>query len=144
MASPDLPREVAGLVWLKEARAFIVHQFVGRNDPPPEARPLLDRFARLLDVSTTVAAIVLAIIVAQVATQAYALVDLARREAVRGGRKWLWALVIALGNLPGAIGYLVAGRPTPEVDVSAAGSGASGARGEAARRAVDALYKPRN
>jgi hypothetical protein len=106
--------------------------------------PLLDRLARLLDVSSTVAAIVLAIIVAQVATQVYALVDLARREAVRGGRKWLWALVIALGNLPGAIGYLVAGRPTPEVDVSAADSGASGARDEAARRAVDALYKPRN
>ena len=105
---------------------------------------MLDRFARLLEVSTTVAAIVLAIIVAQLATQAYALVDLARREAVRGGRKWVWALVIALGNLPGAIGYLVAGRPTPEVDVPGAGSGASTAGGEAARRAVDALYKPRN
>lgn len=105
---------------------------------------MLDRFARLLEVSTTVAAIVLALLVAQVATQAYALVDLARREAVRGGRKWVWALVIGLGNLPGAIGYLVAGRPTPEVHVSGAGSGASAAGGEAARRAVDALYKPRN
>jgi hypothetical protein len=105
---------------------------------------MLDRFARLLDVSTTVVAIALALIVAQVATQAYALVDLARREAVRGGRKWVWALVIVLGNLPGAIGYLVAGRPTPEVDVSGGGSDASAARGDAARRAVDALYKPRS
>lgn len=103
---------------------------------------MLDRLARLLDVSTTVAAIVLAIIVVQLATQAYAFVDLARRQVVRGGRKWLWALVIGLGNLPGAIAYLVAGRPTPEVDVSAAS--ASAARGEAARRAVDALYKPHN
>jgi Phospholipase_D-nuclease N-terminal len=102
---------------------------------------MLDRFARLLDVSTTVAAIAVALLVAQVATQAYALVNLARREAVRGGRKWVWALVITLGNLPGAIAYLVAGRPTPEVDVSGAGSAA---RGEAARRAVDALYEPRN
>ena len=105
---------------------------------------MLDRFAQLLGVSTTVAAIVLALIIAQVATQAYALVDLARRDAVRGGRKWVWALAIALGNLPGAIAYLVAGRPTPEVDVSGAGSDASPAGGEAARRAVDALYEPRN
>jgi hypothetical protein len=105
---------------------------------------MLDRFARLLDVSTTVAAIALALIVVQVATQAYALVDLARREAVRGGKKWVWALVIALGNLPGAIAYLAAGRPTPAVDVSSADSGASAARGDAARHAVDALYKPRS
>jgi hypothetical protein len=105
---------------------------------------MLDWFGRLLQVSTTVAAIVLALIVLQVATQAYALVDLARRDAVRGGRKWVWALVIALGNLPGAIGYLVAGRPAPKVDVSGAGSGASAAGNEAARRAVDVLYNPRD
>ena len=105
---------------------------------------MLDRFARLLDVSTTVAAIVLALIVAQLAMQVYALVDLARRDAVRGDRKWVWALVIAFGNLPGAIGYLVAGRPTPQVDVSGAPSGASAAGAEAARRAVDALYGPRD
>jgi hypothetical protein len=104
---------------------------------------MLDRFARLLEVSTTVAALVLALVIAQVATQAYALVDLARRDAVRGGRKWVWALVIALGNLPGAIGYLVAGRSAPEVDASGAGSGASAAGADAARRAVDALYGPR-
>lgn len=105
---------------------------------------MLDRFARLLEVSTTVAAILLALIVAQVATQLFALVDLARRDSVRGGRKWVWALVIAFGNLPGAIGYLVAGRTPPEVNVSGAGSGASTAGGEAARRAVDALYGPRD
>jgi hypothetical protein len=105
---------------------------------------MLDRFAEILGVSTTVVAIALALIVAQLATQAYALVDLGRRDAVRGGRKWVWALVILLGNLPGAIGYLVAGRPTPEVDVSSGGTAASAVRGEAARRAVDALYKPRN
>ena len=105
---------------------------------------MLDRFARLLDVSTTVVAILLALIVVQVATQVYALVDLARRDAVRGGRKWVWAVVIALGNLPGAIAYLAAGRAAPEVDVSSAGSGASAAGAEAARRAVDTLYKPRD
>ena len=100
---------------------------------------MLDRLAQLLNVSITVAAIVLVLAVVQVATQAYALVDLARRRAVRGAQKWVWALVIALGNLPGAIAYLVAGRPDSE-DVPSGGSGASAAGSEAARRAVDVLY----
>jgi hypothetical protein len=105
---------------------------------------MLDRLARLLDVSTTVAAIVLALVVTQVATQVYALVKLARRDTVRGGRKWVWALVIALGNLPGAIVYLVAGRPEREADASDGSPGAGAARGEAARRAVEELYGPRD
>jgi len=104
---------------------------------------MIDRFARLLDVSTTVAAVLLVLICVQVATQAYALVDLVRRERVRGDRKWPWALAILFGNFPGAIGYLVAGRPMPEVDVPAGGR-AGGGGADAARRAVDALYKPRN
>ena len=105
---------------------------------------MLDRLARLLEVSTTVAALVLALLIVQVATQVYALVDLARRDTVRGGRKWVWALAVALGNLPGAIAYLVAGRSEPEVHVEGAGSGADAAGREAARRAVDALYGPRD
>jgi hypothetical protein len=93
-------------------------------------------------VSTTVAAIVVALVVVQVATQAYALVDLARRDTIRGGMKWVWALIIAAGSLPGAIVYLVAGRLTAEVDASAGVSDASAGSGEAARRALDALYGP--
>jgi drug/metabolite transporter (DMT)-like permease len=103
---------------------------------------MLDRLARLLHVSTTVTAIILLLVAVQLATQVYALVDLARRDEVFGGRKWLWALIIVLGNLMGAIGYLVAGRVAPAVDVS--GSGASTAGREAGRRAVDALYGPRD
>jgi drug/metabolite transporter (DMT)-like permease len=103
---------------------------------------MLDRFARLLHVSTTVTAIILLVAAVQLATQVYALVDLARRDEVFGGRKWVWALIIVLGNLLGAIGYLVGGRLVPAVDIS--GSGASTAGGEAARRAVDALYGPRD
>ena len=102
---------------------------------------MLDRFARLLDLSTPVAAMVLALIVVQVALLVFCLVDLARRDAVRGGRKWVWALVIVFLNLPGAIIYLAAGRVAPTVDVpggtGTAGSGAAG-------RAVDALYGPRD
>ena len=103
---------------------------------------MLDRFARFLDVSTTVAAILLAVIVVQLATQVYALVDLARRDAVRGGNKWVWVLVIALGNLPGTIAYLAAGRPMMETDVPGAGAGANASGVDAARHAVDALYGP--
>ena len=52
------------------------------------------------------------------------------------------ALVIVLGNLPGAIAYLAAGRMPPTIDVSTARSGASTAGGDAGRRAVDVLYGP--
>ncbi len=103
---------------------------------------MLDRLARLLHVSTTVTAILLLVAAVQLATQLYALVDLARRDEVFGGKKWVWALVIVLGNLIGAIGYLVGGRLPPTVDIS--GSSASTAGSEAARRAVDALYGPRD
>jgi hypothetical protein len=101
---------------------------------------MLDRFARLLEISTTLAALTLVLLVVQVAMQVYALVDLARRDAVRGGRKWVWALIIALGNLPGALIYLAAGRLPPEVNVTSASSGASAVGADAARRAVDVLY----
>ena len=101
---------------------------------------MLDRLARLLGVSTTVTALMIGLVVVQLATQVYALVDLARRNAVRGGKKWPWALAVALGNLPGAIAYLVAGRLGPDEAVPSR-SGASTAGGEAARRAVDVLYK---
>ena len=95
-------------------------------------------------ITTPVAAILIALIAVQVAAQVYALLDLARRNVVRGGRKWVWVLVIALGNLPGAIAYLVVGRPPATVDVSGAASSASGARSDAARRAVSELYGRRD
>jgi drug/metabolite transporter (DMT)-like permease len=103
---------------------------------------MLDRIARLLHVSTTVTAFILLLFAVQVATQVYALVDLARRDEVFGGRKWVWALIIVLGNLLGAIGYLAGGRVTPAIDDS--GSGANTAGGAATRRAVDSLYGPRD
>jgi phospholipase D-like protein len=102
---------------------------------------MLDWFARRLEVSTTVAAILLALLAVQLATQIIALVDLARRQAVRGGKKWPWALAIALGNLPGAVAYLAVGRTPSAAEMTGQRSGASG---EAARRALDTLYGPRD
>ena len=104
---------------------------------------MLEWLANLLEVSTTVVAIVLALAALHITTQAFALVDLARRDTVRGPKKWVWALVIVLGNLPGAIGYLISGRTPREAEVPRARA-ASAAGSEAARRVVDALYGPRD
>jgi len=104
---------------------------------------MLDWLAGRLHVSPTIAGLVLGLIVVQLALQLYALADLARRDRVRGDRKWAWALAIAFGNLVGAIVYLAVGRAPAEVDIPGA-SGASTAGGESARRAVDALYGPRD
>ena len=43
---------------------------------------------------------------------AWALVDLTRRDAVKGGSRLLWALIIVLFNLLGPILYLTWGRNT--------------------------------
>ena len=104
---------------------------------------MLDWLARRLEVSSTVAGILVALVVVQLGMQVYALVDLARRSAVRGAPKWLWACIIALGNLPGAIVYLAAGRIASNVDEPTASTTKAGGR-EGAQRAVDALYGKRD
>jgi len=105
---------------------------------------MLDWLARRLDISATVAGVMLGLIVVQLAIQIWAVVDLVRRDRVRGDRKWVWAVVIAFGNLVGAIVYLAVGRAQAEVDIPAGTSGATTAGGEAARNAVEALYGPRD
>jgi ABC-2 type transport system ATP-binding protein len=55
--------------------------------------------------------------VAEVGLVVFCLVDLVRRQAVLGGRKWVWALLILLFAIPGSIIYLAVGReaaPAPE------------------------------
>jgi len=49
------------------------------------------------------------IILLQVGLMLFALVDLVRRERTRGP-KWLWAIIIILGELLGPILYLLVGR----------------------------------
>lgn len=91
-------------------------------------------------VSNGVVYAVIALAVVQIGVQIWALVDLARRPQVAGGRKWLWALVIIfLSNLAlGAILYFAIGRKvaTQAAEQDAPDHGAS-ARAE---RAVDTLY----
>lgn len=104
---------------------------------------MLDWLAGRLEVSPAVAGFLLVLIVVQVLAQVYALVDLMRRAAVRGGKKWVWALVIVLLNLPGAIAYLVAGRTVSSME----GSDASGTKTvgeEGVRKAVDTIYGARD
>lgn len=48
--------------------------------------------------------------VIQLGLMVFALVDLARREVVKGGRKWPWVLVIVLLDIFGPIMYLLIGR----------------------------------
>ena len=76
----------------------------------------------------------------QLSFQVFALVDLSRRPVVPGGRKWLWALLVVLGGLIGALLYLALGRSTP---ASTPGTAESQAGSEAVRRrAIDELYGP--
>jgi len=49
------------------------------------------------------------VILLQLALMAFALLDLARREKTRGP-KWLWVIIIVLGELLGPIVYLLIGR----------------------------------
>jgi hypothetical protein len=78
--------------------------------------------------------------VVQLTLQIIALVDLARRSVVNGGRKWVWLVVIVLGGLIGAAAYLAVGRTVPQAleGSDAPQAGDAGAR----RRALDTLYGP--
>lgn len=50
------------------------------------------------------------LLILQVVLLVVALVDLVKRERVRGGNKVIWGVVIVLVNIIGPIVYLLAGR----------------------------------
>jgi len=54
--------------------------------------------------------LIIPIVLLQLILMIVALVDLAKREKVRWLPKWLWAIIIILGELVGPIIYLVTGR----------------------------------
>jgi hypothetical protein len=78
----------------------------------------------------------------QAILQVVALVDLARRRTVRGGRKWLWAVVIIGGTLVGALAYLVTGRQS-EASALEPDPGRRDSR-DGGEDALDRLYGPRS
>jgi hypothetical protein len=114
---------------------------VGLGAGPVKGRwSRMERIADALGVSTSVAVLVLVVVSIQLALQIFALIDLARRPAVAGGKKWVWLVVILLGNLVGSVLYLAVGRradvPVDEqYDVARAPQGDS-----RTADAVDLLY----
>ncbi len=100
----------------------------------------MSSIADALGVSATVAVAILALAVVQLALQIYALVDLARRRRVTGGKRWIWLAVILFGNLVGAIVYLAIGRAVPPAAEPEHEPGAG--PGDRARAAADLLYGP--
>ena len=96
-------------------------------------------FKPLSELSTPVVIALIALGAVQFILQVIALIDLAKRQAVAGGRKWVWVIVIVLGGLIGAFAYLAAGRaPRLSADEPKAGNE------EARRHALDKLYGPDN
>ncbi|MEE4276798.1 MAG: PLD nuclease N-terminal domain-containing protein [Thermoleophilia bacterium] len=102
-----------------------------------------------LSSTATIVLLILAAVV-QLGLLVAALVDLLRRpdEAVAGGRRWVWILIVVLLQTIGPIIYFVAGRrPRPVADPARAGAAGTPAQtpsGSEARvgRAVDLLYGP--
>jgi len=72
--------------------------------------------ATLKDIPLAAVIALVGIAVAQLTVQVFALVDLARRPAVVGNKKWVWLLVILAGNLVGAVVYLAVGRAPARVE----------------------------
>jgi len=65
----------------------------------------MENYSKLLEILPYLAPVILL----QLGLQIFCLIDLARR-AQTNGPKWLWAVIIILGELFGAIIYLVVGR----------------------------------
>ena len=91
------------------------------------------------DLSPAVLAGVSALIVVQLALQISALVSLVRTPAERitfGGRKWVWALIILLGEIIGPIVYFAAGRQAAPAEEPVTAAPAT----QRAEHAADTLY----
>jgi hypothetical protein len=67
-----------------------------------DSNPTIELLMRLLPL-------LIPILLIQLALMIYCLLDLARRETTKGP-KWVWLLLIVLGQLWGPIVYLILGR----------------------------------
>jgi hypothetical protein len=101
---------------------------------------MLQWISNYLGISVPLTVAILAVGVIQLTLQIWSLVDLMRRPAPTG-RKVVFALVIVVAGLLGAIAYLAVGRQMLAEETSEGGSVRGG--NEAARqRALDQLYGP--
>jgi hypothetical protein len=53
--------------------------------------------------------LIIPLVLAQLALMVFCLIDLSRRERTKGP-KWVWAIVIILGEILGPVIYLLVGR----------------------------------
>ncbi len=60
--------------------------------------------------SGAIALLIIPLVLIELGLMIFALVDLIKREKVKGGNKVIWALVIIFINLIGPILYLILGR----------------------------------
>ena len=65
--------------------------------------------AQIPNILLKILPLLIPIILIQLGLMVFCLLDLARRERTKGP-KWMWALIIILGELIGPIVYLVVGR----------------------------------
>lgn len=65
---------------------------------------------------TSLVLLLIPVIVLELALMVIALVDVVRRERVRGGNKVIWIVVIVVVNLIGPIAYLLFGREEGAID----------------------------
>ena len=75
----------------------------------------------------------------ELALVVFCIIDIVRRPAVLGDRKWVWIVIVALFNLVGSIIYLAIGRVQPPPPETHAEPDATGGRVAAA---ADILYGP--
>ncbi len=59
---------------------------------------------------TQLIVLLIPVVLIEVGLLAFALYDLIRRRKVRGGNKWLWAIIIVVVNFIGPIIYFILGR----------------------------------
>jgi hypothetical protein len=92
-------------------------------------------------ISMPVAIAIIALAIIQLALQIYALVDLIKRSAPTQ-RKVIFAALIVLAGLLGAIVYLAVVRSSMDEEARGASTEAGAANEDARRRALDQLYGP--